>query len=113
MPTLIQYLGTGRRKTATARVFLRPGAGAFTINGKGVDEFFTTVTSRAMVKQPLLATEVRAAGRPEAVPVLQALTFDADGPFRFRVCAQSQRPETVLNFAGMQISLWTACPAER
>lgn len=57
MPTLIQYLATGRRKRATARVFLRPGTGKFTVNGRSVEEYFTTVSARASVKQPLLATE--------------------------------------------------------
>ena len=55
---MLQYLGTGRRKRAVARVFLRPGAGkVFTVNGKPVDEYFTTFSSRTMVRQPLLATE--------------------------------------------------------
>jgi small subunit ribosomal protein S9 len=40
-----------------ARVFLRPGNGAVTINGRALNEYFTTETSRAMVRQPLLATE--------------------------------------------------------
>lgn len=57
MPTLIQYVATGRRKSATARVFLRPGTGKFTVNGRGMEEYFTTVGARAAVKQPLLATE--------------------------------------------------------
>jgi small subunit ribosomal protein S9 len=54
---LIQYLGTGRRKASTARVFLRPGKGTITVNGRDVDAYFTTQTSRASVRQPLLATE--------------------------------------------------------
>jgi small subunit ribosomal protein S9 len=54
---LLQYLGTGRRKRAVARVFLRPGTGKFIVNGRPVDEYFTTFTSRAVVRQPLLATE--------------------------------------------------------
>jgi small subunit ribosomal protein S9 len=54
---LLQYLGTGRRKRAVARVFLRPGTGKFMVNGRPVDEYFTTFTSRAVVRQPLLATE--------------------------------------------------------
>lgn len=57
MPTLIQYVATGRRKSATARVFLRPGTGKFTVNGRGIEEYFTTVGARALVKQPLLTTE--------------------------------------------------------
>jgi small subunit ribosomal protein S9 len=53
----VQHLGTGRRKKAVARVFLRPGAGNITINGRSLNEYFTTETSRAVVRQPLLATE--------------------------------------------------------
>ena len=55
--TLLQFLGTGRRKRATARVFLRPGAGKFTVNDKPVDEHFTVFSARTMVRQALLATE--------------------------------------------------------
>ena len=55
--SLVQYLGTGRRKTAVARIFLRPGKGAITVNGKTFDSYFTTETARAVVRQPLLATE--------------------------------------------------------
>jgi small subunit ribosomal protein S9 len=54
---LVQHLGTGRRKTAVARVFLRSGKGTITINGRPGNEYFTTESSRAMVRQPLLATE--------------------------------------------------------
>jgi small subunit ribosomal protein S9 len=52
-----QHLGTGRRKAAVARVFLRPGNGAITVNGRPYNEYFTTETARAVVRQPLLATE--------------------------------------------------------
>ena len=55
---LIQHLGTGRRKSATARVFLRPGKGKITVNGRDVDAYFTTPTARAAVRQPLSATEM-------------------------------------------------------
>jgi small subunit ribosomal protein S9 len=54
---LVQNLGTGRRKRAVARVFLRPGKGDITINGRPVDEYFGTELGRAMIRQPLLATE--------------------------------------------------------
>ena len=57
MAGLIQHLGTGRRKRAVARVFLRPGSGQMTINGRPLNEYFTTETARAMARQPLLATE--------------------------------------------------------
>jgi len=54
---LVQYLGTGRRKTSVARVFLRPGKGVIKVNGRGFEEYFPAETSRALVRQPLLATE--------------------------------------------------------
>jgi len=54
---LLQYLGTGRRKRAVARVFLRPGIGKMSVNGKTMEEYFTTYTGRSLVRQPLLATE--------------------------------------------------------
>jgi small subunit ribosomal protein S9 len=49
--------GTGRRKSAVARVFLKPGKGDITINGKPVDEFFSRETGRMIVRQPLVLTE--------------------------------------------------------
>ena len=48
-----QNYGTGRRKTSTARVFLRPGSGQIIINGKRLDEYFGRQTSRMVVRQPL------------------------------------------------------------
>jgi small subunit ribosomal protein S9 len=54
---LVQYLGTGRRKRAVARVFLRSGKGTITVNGRPMSDYFTTESSRAAVRQPLLATE--------------------------------------------------------
>jgi small subunit ribosomal protein S9 len=54
---LVQHLGTGRRKTSVARVFLRSGKGTVTINGRPLEHYFTTETARGMVRQPLLATE--------------------------------------------------------
>ena len=53
MADLIQYYGTGRRKSAIARVFLRPGSGKFTINGKEFEQYFVTPAQRAAAKQPL------------------------------------------------------------
>ncbi len=52
-----QYYGTGRRKTSTARVFLRPGTGKITINQRPLDEYFGRETSQMIVKQPLELTE--------------------------------------------------------
>ena len=57
MAALVQHLGTGRRKRSVARVFLRSGKGTITINGRPLETYFTTETSRAMVRQPLLTTE--------------------------------------------------------
>jgi small subunit ribosomal protein S9 len=54
---LIQYLATGRRKQATARIFLRPGTGKITVNGKPLEAHFNTYTSKSIVRQALLATE--------------------------------------------------------
>jgi small subunit ribosomal protein S9 len=48
-----QQYGTGRRKTAAARVFLRPGKGEIEINGKTVEDYFGRETSRMLVRQPL------------------------------------------------------------
>ena len=51
------YYGTGRRKSAVARVFLKPGKGQFIVNGKPVDEFFSRQTGRMIVRQALEATK--------------------------------------------------------
>jgi small subunit ribosomal protein S9 len=53
----IQYYGTGRRKTSTARVFLRPGTGTLTINRKPLELAFPTEALRTQIKQPLAVTE--------------------------------------------------------
>jgi len=53
MATSQQYYGTGRRKSAVARVFLRPGKGKIVVNGKPVEEFFSRETGRMIVRQPL------------------------------------------------------------
>jgi len=47
------YYGTGRRKTSTARVWLKPGTGSITINQRSLDEFFGRETGRMIVRQPL------------------------------------------------------------
>ncbi|MEQ1440271.1 30S ribosomal protein S9 [Fontimonas sp. SYSU GA230001] len=58
MAKTIDYkYGTGRRKTATARVFLKPGKGAISINDKTVEEYFGRETSRMLVRQPLEVTD--------------------------------------------------------
>jgi small subunit ribosomal protein S9 len=53
----VQYYGTGRRKTSTARVFLRPGTGAIKVNHKAFEAFFTTEALRTVIRQPLTLTE--------------------------------------------------------
>lgn len=53
----LEYYGTGRRKTATARVFLRPGGGAVEINGRSIDEYFPNDVLKMIIKQPLSLTE--------------------------------------------------------
>ena len=52
-----QHYGTGKRKTSVARVFLRPGKGNVTVNGRLIDEYFTTVNQRGLVREPFPATE--------------------------------------------------------
>ena len=54
---LVQHLGTGRRKRAVARIFLRDGKGLITVNGRTFESYFPSEQSRAIVRQPLLATE--------------------------------------------------------
>jgi small subunit ribosomal protein S9 len=53
----VQHLGTGRRKSSVARIFLRSGKGEITVNNRPFDNYFPTDSTRAMVRQPLLATE--------------------------------------------------------
>ena len=57
MAAAVQYYGTGRRKTSTARVFLRPGSGTLTINRRKFEEFFPTEALRTQIKTPLVLTE--------------------------------------------------------
>lgn len=52
-----QKYGTGRRKTASARVFLKPGSGQISVNGKTVEEYFGRETSRMMVRSPLVLVD--------------------------------------------------------
>lgn len=57
MPVGQYNYGTGRRKTAVARVFIKSGSGKIVVNGKPVDEFFSRETGRMIVRQPLQLTE--------------------------------------------------------
>ena len=53
----VEYYGTGRRKSSTARVFLRPGKGTFVVNGREFEGYFKNETLRMIIKQPFLLTE--------------------------------------------------------
>ena len=53
----VQYYGTGRRKTSTARVFLRPGNGAVSVNRRAFDAFFSSEALRTQIRRPLVLTE--------------------------------------------------------
>jgi small subunit ribosomal protein S9 len=57
MADLVQYYGTGRRKSSVARVFLRPGSGDFKVNGRAFEQYFVTAAQRTMAKQPLVSAE--------------------------------------------------------
>lgn len=54
---VIQYYGTGRRKTSTARVFLRPGSGSIIVNGKSLTDSVNVESFRMQIRQPLMLTE--------------------------------------------------------
>jgi small subunit ribosomal protein S9 len=54
----IQYYGTGRRKTSTARVYLRPGAGDVKVNNKAFEQYFPNETLRMIINQPLRLTDM-------------------------------------------------------
>jgi small subunit ribosomal protein S9 len=54
----VQNLGTGRRKRAVARIFLRPGNGEITVNGREFEHYFVNDAARYVVRQPLVATEM-------------------------------------------------------
>ena len=55
--SLIQYYGTGRRKSSVARVYLRPGSGSIQINKRGFENYFVSEALRMVVQQPLQLTE--------------------------------------------------------
>ena len=59
MTTQVQYMGTGRRKSAVARVYLRPGTGNITINRRPIEEYFDRATLRMMLSQPLELLELQ------------------------------------------------------
>lgn len=57
--TAKSFYGTGRRKTSTARVFIKPGKGSIVVNDRTLEEYFGRETARMIVKQPLAATELQ------------------------------------------------------
>jgi small subunit ribosomal protein S9 len=57
MAELVQYYGTGRRKSSIARVFLRPGTGEFRVNDLPFDQYFVTESQRVEARKPLVLTE--------------------------------------------------------
>jgi small subunit ribosomal protein S9 len=60
MAELVQYYGTGRRKSSVARVFLRPGSGNFVVNEKPFEVYFVTEQQRVSAKRPLAIVELSA-----------------------------------------------------
>ena len=60
MADMVQYYGTGRRKSSVARVFLRPGSGEFKVNGRAFEQYFVTESQRSAAKQPLASSETAA-----------------------------------------------------
>jgi small subunit ribosomal protein S9 len=61
MAELVQYYGKGRRKSAVARVYLRPGSGEFKVNGRSFEQYFVTESQRFSARQPLVSTETASA----------------------------------------------------
>lgn len=55
----IQHYGTGRRKTSTARVFLRPGSGEAVVNGVSLDRYFSSEVLKMIIRQPMSITETQ------------------------------------------------------
>src|SRR5258707_9750973 len=60
MAELVEYYGTGRRKSAIARVYLRPGSGDFKVNGRPFEQYFVTPAQRSSAKAPLASTDTAA-----------------------------------------------------
>jgi small subunit ribosomal protein S9 len=85
MADLIQYYGTGRRKSSIARVFLRPGSGKFTVNKKECDVYFVTAQQRAAAKRSLGIARALMVFNPELRKALKAeglVTRDSRGKER-------------------------------
>src|SRR5487761_682629 len=60
MADMVQYYGTGRRKTSIARVFLRPGSGKITVNGRAFEDYFVTEQQRITARRVLVSTDLAA-----------------------------------------------------
>ena len=60
MAELVQYYGTGRRKSAIARVYLRPGSGEFKVNGRAFEQYFVTPSQRSSARMALVSTDTAA-----------------------------------------------------
>jgi small subunit ribosomal protein S9 len=58
MADMVQYYGTGRRKTSVARVFLRPGSGKITVNGRAFEEYFVTEQQRITARRVLVFADM-------------------------------------------------------
>jgi len=61
MAELVQYYGTGRRKSSVARIFLRPGSGKFTVNGRPFEQYFVTEAQRVSARTALVVSETSSA----------------------------------------------------
>ena len=61
MADRVEYYGTGRRKSSVARVFLRPGSGAFKVNDRPFEQYFVTEVQRIVARQPLVTSETTSA----------------------------------------------------
>ena len=84
MAELVQYYGTGRRKRAIARVYLRPGSGDFKVNGRAFEEYFVTPAQRSAAKSPLASSDTAASpARPArcawASPARSSSTTSSSG----------------------------------
>ena len=78
MADLVQYYGTGRRKSAIARVFLRPGTGEWKVNGKPMEEYFVTEQQRASAKKTLSVVELSSSFDVLATTKSGGVTAQAD-----------------------------------
>ena len=90
------WYGTGRRKSSTARVFLRSGAGAITVNNTPLDEYFGRETARMVVRQPLALTEMLESGLTEKSADEVEINLDLEGALKASQEASSSEEELVI-----------------